>query len=146
MYFFQMYSAPSYLVGGALYSTKLTLLILLSLYITFNERDVKMATRNSQVKCPSTDNCENWVKPGQRSVTGFLGGEVGREEYFNLFVFNYKFHALAIFSGLPEHENKLLSILGVLIPFKNSSDCTLLNRTLENSICSVLIRIRGSWR
>lgn len=87
-----------------------------------------MATRNSPDKCPSTDICENWVKPRQWSVTGFLGGEVGTEIYFNLFVFNFKFLVLGIFSGLPECENKLLSILGVLIPYKNrSSDCILLS-------------------
>lgn len=70
-------------------------------YIIFNEKDKKWPREIAE--CPSTDICENWVTPRQWSVTVFLGGEVGGEIYFNLFVFYFKFHALAIFSGLPEH-------------------------------------------
>lgn len=76
------------------------------------------------------------------------------EMAFILFVVNFKFFALANFAGLLECQKALLdspthsgSLKVILMSFKMRwLNCILLCYTLESSICSILIKMRESWR
>lgn len=124
-------------------------------------KEMKMATRNGQAGYLSIRICEPWVKPKQQCDLIF-GKELGEEKQwksedkhiFIFFVVNFKFFALANFAGLLECQKALLdspthsgSLKVILMSFKMRwLNCILLCYTLESSICSILIKMRESWR